>query len=116
MKNLLVILILLTSNVLMAQNVKLSTTVINFGDIPMKPKSEKNFTLYNRSTTPMVINAVNVDCNCTQIQWSKKPIIAGDSTVIKVIYIPAEMGVFYKKIKVITSNGSEQVTIRGRVQ
>lgn len=104
-----------STTVIRAQKAELSVGTINFGDIPMKPKSEQSVTLYNRTAKPIVINAINVDCNCTKVIWSKKPIMAADSTILNVVYAPLERGVFYKKAKIITSIGDMTLTIRGRV-
>lgn len=99
-----------------AQNVELSKTAVDFGTIPLKPKSERIVKLYNRTASPIVITDVNVDCNCTKIEWSKKPIMAKDSTQLRIIYDPSEKGVFYKKIKVLTSAGDLALTIRGKTE
>lgn len=97
-----------------AQNIELSKTAVNFGTIPLKPKSEQTVMLYNRTASPLVITAVNVDCNCTKVEWTRKPIMAKDSTQLRIIYAPTESGVFYKKIKVLTSAGDLSLTIRGK--
>ncbi|CDN30251.1 hypothetical protein BN938_0145 [Mucinivorans hirudinis] len=99
-----------------AQDVRLAREVVDFGVVPMKPRSQQSVMLYNKGIKPMVIMAVNVDCNCTKVEWSKKPVMAGDSTLLKINYDPSDKGVFYKKIRVKTSQGENTITIKGRVE
>lgn len=116
MKKIFIALLLVVSLVASAQKIGLSKSTVDFGDIPMKPKSTKDVTLYNRSDKPVVILDSKVDCSCTKAEWTKKPILKGDSTIIKVVYSPLETGVFYKKLTIITSSGNADVIVRGRVR
>lgn len=116
MKHILATLLLIFVFSASAQTIELSRTNINFGTIPMRPRSEQSVVLYNRNNKPMVINAITVDCSCTKVEWTKKPVPASDSTTIKVIYTPAESGIFYKKIKIVTTDGDQTVVIRGSVK
>lgn len=116
MRHLIVTLLLLLSTTTNSQNIELSSKTVNFGTIPIKPRTERHVTLYNQTLSPIVIKDVKVDCNCTKIEWNKRPITAGDSTMIKITYIPSESGVFYKKIKITTTKSDDTIIIRGVVK
>lgn len=89
---------------------------IDFGRIS-KP-AERILTLYNRGAQPVVIISSAVDCNCTKVSYSPKPIKSGDSTVVRVVYTPSkEKGVFYKTVTLKNSTNKElKFIVRGSVE
>lgn len=89
---------------------------IDFGRIS-KP-TERTLTLYNRMGQPVVIISSAVDCNCTKVSYSPKPIKSGDSTVVRVVYTPSkEKGVFYKTVTLKNSTNKDfKFIVRGSVE
>ncbi|MEF9950698.1 MAG: DUF1573 domain-containing protein [Mucinivorans sp.] len=91
-----------------------SCTQLDFGKIA-KP-TVRNFTVYNRSSTPVVIISAATDCNCTKVDYSPRPIKSGDSTVIRVSYTPKDKGVFYKSVTLRNSTNTDlKFIVRGTV-
>ena len=70
----------------------------------------------NRSTGPLKLDNVQATCGCTTPEWSKEPIAAGATSLIKVGFNAATEGPFEKYITV-TYNGNEtkQIMIKGEV-
>ncbi|MCD7936981.1 MAG: DUF1573 domain-containing protein [Tannerellaceae bacterium] len=76
------------------------------------------FIIKNTGSAPLVITRVTASCGCTTPDWTKAPIEAGQSGVIKVTYNPkGRPGPFRKSISV-GSNGSKtplQFIVMGNV-
>lgn len=76
------------------------------------------FTGVNRGTKPVVLLDVVASCGCTVPEYSRKPILAGDSTRIVVTYDPENRpGSFSKELAVYSSDRRKiaALTIGGTV-
>jgi len=68
------------------------------------------FTLSNNGNEPLIISTAQASCGCTNLNYSKEPILPGKSTTISVTYNAAVKGNFYKSVTVRT-NASDQPTV-----
>lgn len=59
-------------------------------------------------TKPLVILDVLLCCGCTKAEWSKKPLMVGDSSQIVINYDTEIRGEFYRSTDII-SNSKEKV-------
>ena len=76
------------------------------------------FTGVNRSERPVVILDVVASCGCTVPEFSRKPVMPGDSTRITVTFDPMNRaGVFVKELGVYSSERKKiaALTIRGTI-
>lgn len=94
------------------------TNSYDFGDIACKGGDvECTFEFVNDGDTPLVITRVVTSCSCTKAEYSKKPIPAGATSTIKIIYEPhkKEPGVFHKVIQIFTNTADKRkiVTVKG---
>lgn len=90
----------------------------NFGQIAHKGEEvEYDFVFYNDGNAPLVIRKITKNCVCTDVEFSKKPVMPGQKGVVKVKYAPAKLpaGTFHKAIKVFTNDprGVAIITIHG---
>ena len=130
MKNLAGILILffvvsVTSAQSITQGVKSETTTetifikettYDFGNILQGRPVYHSFEVVNKGKEPLEIQNVQTSCGCTTPEWSREPIPAGGSTLIKVGYNAAAEGAFTKLITVIYNNNqTKNITISGTV-
>ena len=78
---------------------------------------EHNFHFRNTSDKPAVIVAAYSSCGCTKAEFSRKPIMADSSSVVKVIFNPMNYpGTFARKVFVSTADGEKiQLLITGKV-
>lgn len=95
-----------------------TTNSYDFGDIARKGGDvECTFEFVNDGTAPLVITRVVTSCSCTKAEYSKKPIPAGATSTIKIIYEPhkKEPGVFHKVIQIFTNTADKRkiVTVKG---
>lgn len=82
----------------------------NFGDIPhSSDRVEYRFEFTNDGTAPLVITRTLTSCNCTKVEYDRRPVPPGGRGAITVIYEAnkKEAGVFYKTIE-IYSNSPER--------
>ncbi len=95
-----------------------TTNSYDFGDIARKGGDvECTFEFVNDGDAPLVITRVVTSCSCTKAEYSKKPIVAGATSTIKIIYEPhkKEPGVFHKVIQIFTNTADKRkiVTVKG---
>jgi len=76
---------------------------LDLGNIPQGKPVAVNFEFKNTGTTPVFIESVQASCGCTATDYSKMPVLPGESTKIAATYNAAAMGVFKKTITVKTN-------------
>lgn len=93
------------------------TEEIDYGTIPQAADGVRIFKFTNTGTDPIVISQVKTSCGCTVPTYSKEPVLAGASGEIQIKYATDRIGKFTKTITVI-SNASEAnkvIKIKGEV-
>jgi hypothetical protein len=71
------------------------------------------FQFVNTGGAPVVIQNVSSTCGCTTPEYSKVPVLPGDSGFIKVVYDPnGRPGPFTKEITVISNSGNSPQVLR----
>lgn len=99
-----------------SQSATFDRTTHDFGKISSTETRSTNFTLTNTGTKPLVILGIDVNCKCTSTKWDKSPVMAGQKRTITVNFDPKEKGVFYKKLRVKTSDGQYDIYVKGTVE
>lgn len=93
--------------------------VFDFGTIEeAKGLASHVFTIENQGDNPLVITRVTASCGCTRPEWTKDPIAAGKSGVVKVTYNPkGRPGPFYKTITIFSNADKSRynLAIKGNV-
>ena len=90
----------------------------NFGDVERKGGDLVNeFRFVNDGDEPLVIKKITKSCSCTTVNYSRKPVMPGQSGVISIKYEPhkVEEGVFNRVIQIYTnaSNKARILAIQG---
>lgn len=100
--------------------IKLLKTSHNFGQIMEGPQAKTEFQYVNSGTEPLVLTRVAASCGCTTPNWSKEPLMPGDTTAVTAIYnTRGRVGPFTKSITIYSNAVNEstaRVTITGTVQ
>lgn len=84
----------------------------SFDTINFKDNAKFSFKFSNIGDQPLIINEVIPSCGCTATEFSKAPIKAGETGVIKVKYDTKRIGMFYKTIKVYTNSQDEAIVLK----
>ena len=89
----------------------------NFGKVPQGIPVKYTFTVKNTGTEPLVIEDVRKTCGCTVTNWTKEPIMPGETGTVTGQYNAAKMGYFKKDLTVISNstNSPNKLTLEGTV-
>jgi hypothetical protein len=88
----------------------------NFGKIPQGRPATYTFEIVNTGDAPLRLDNVHASCGCTTPEWSKEPIGAGATAVIKVGYNAFAEGPFTKTVTIVyNTNQTKTLTITGEV-
>ena len=100
-----------------AQKITTQHEVVDCGQVVFRKPVTAEFVLKNDGHKPLVINNVLKSCGCTEVEYPKTGIAAGESFVIKAVYDAKQMGSFTKQVCLYTNAGEEPfiLSMRGRV-
>jgi len=96
---------------------KFDKTTFEFADLTQHSPGTATFTLTNNGNEPLIIASAVASCGCTNLSYSKDPILPGKSITISVTYNAAVPGNFTKSITVRTNASDQPVVlqIKGKV-
>lgn len=96
--------------------ITIKETSFDFGKIIQGKPVIHGFQITNITNAPLTIENVQASCGCTTPEWSKEPIAAGDSSIIRVGYNAAAPGYFEKTITIQYAAGATALlSIKGTV-
>ena len=100
-----------------AQKITTQHEVVDCGQVVFNKPVTAEFMLKNDGHKPLVINNVLKSCGCTEVDYPKTSIAAGESFVIKAVYDAKQMGTFTKQVCLYTNADEEPfiLSMRGRV-
>ena len=100
-----------------AQKITTQHEVVDCGQVVFRKPVTAEFVLKNDGYKPLVINNVLKSCGCTEVDYPKTGIAAGESFVIKAVYDAKQMGTFTKQVCLYTNADEEPfiLSMRGRV-
>lgn len=95
---------------------EIDKTVHNFGDILLESGPVScSFTITNKGSMPAVIYNVSSSCGCTNVTWTKEPLMPGKSGKISVTYSNDEGAYpFDKSLTVYISDVKKPVILKVR--
>ena len=91
----------------------------DFGDVKRKGGDLiKEFRFVNKGDAPLVIKKITKSCSCLSVTYSRKPVLPGEASVIKIKYEPhkVDAGVFTKVVQIYSNDATGKVrllTIQG---
>ena len=86
----------------------------DFGDVQRRGGDlVKEFRFVNDGDKPLVIKKITKSCSCMTVTYSRKPVMPGDSAVIKIKYEPhkVEPGIFYKAVQIYSNESKQRVRV-----
>ncbi|MCW4081563.1 DUF1573 domain-containing protein [Segatella copri] len=100
-----------------AQKITTQHEVVDCGQVVFNKPVTAEFVLKNDGYKPLVINNVLKSCGCTEVDYPKTGIAAGESFVIKAVYDAKQMGTFTKQVCLYTNADEEPfiLSMRGKV-
>ncbi len=88
--------------------------VYDYGEVATGANHRTVFVLTNLSDDPLLVRKVRPSCTCTKVNFSRKPVMKGQSDSIEVIFHTKDPGAFYKEIEILTNAVPEKQTLRVR--
>jgi hypothetical protein len=95
--------VLVTAGVAFSQDrpvIAFTDTVHTFGQVPQGTPVTHVFQFTNTGDAPLIISAVDVSCGCTSPDWTKSPVLPGQSGFVSAQYNAASPGAFNKFVTV----------------
>ena len=96
---------------------KFKTEVVDYGTIAQNSDETRFFSFTNTGDAPLLITKVKTSCGCTVPNYSKAPIMPGESGELEIKYNTNKLGAFTKTVTV-TSNaegGNKVLKIKGNI-
>lgn len=93
-----------------ADSIIFNSLVHDYGTIEQGGDGNCEFNFTNKGDVPIVLTGVRSSCGCTVPEWSKDPILPGETGVIKVKYDTRRVGPINKSI-VVNSNAVNATVI-----
>jgi hypothetical protein len=93
-------------------------TTIDYGTIEKGSEPHREYKFTNTGNEPLIIKSAKGSCGCTTPSVPEKPIMPGESDVIKVRYDTQRPGPFTKNVTVTTNEvvDTHTLTIKGDVK
>ena len=100
-----------------AQKITTQHEVVDCGQVKFRHPVTAEFVMKNEGNKPLVIHNMLKSCGCTEVEYPKKSIAAGESFVVKAVYDAKQMGTFNKQVCLYTNATDEPfiLSMRGRV-
>ena len=99
--------------------IEFEKTTHQFGEIPYKGSAVYEFVFKNTGNEPLILSQPKSSCGCTVPEWPKKPILPGETDVIKVTYKYTDRpGSFSKYVTIFSNakvNNTVKIYIKGKV-
>lgn len=99
--------------------IEFEKTTHQFGEIPFKGNGVYEFVFKNTGNEPLILSQPKSSCGCTVPEWPKKPILPGETDVIKVTYKYTDRpGSFSKYVTIFSNakvNNVVKLYIKGKV-
>jgi hypothetical protein len=92
-------------------------TQYEFEDLVQGTPATASFVLTNDGNEPLIIASATASCGCTNLSYSKEPVLPGKSVTISATYNAAAPGNFIKSVTVTTNSDPQPVVlqIKGKV-
>ena len=100
-----------------AQKITTQHEVVDCGQVKFRHPVTAEFVMKNEGNKPLVIHNMLKSCGCTEVEYPKKSIAAGESFVVMAVYDAKQMGTFNKQVCLYTNAADEPfiLSMRGRV-
>ncbi|MES2679662.1 MAG: DUF1573 domain-containing protein [Bacteroidota bacterium] len=98
------------SSVSKTASIKWKQVEIDLGEITQNQPVTVEFEFTNTGELPVVISGVQASCGCTSTNFSKTPVLPGETSKVSAIYNAAAKGSF-KKTVTVTTNAEEAVKV-----
>lgn len=92
-------------------------TVFDFDELVQGNPGTASFVVTNDGNEPLIITSARASCGCTNLNWTKDPILPGKSSTISVTYNASTVGSFNKTVTIRLNSDDKPVSliVKGKV-
>ena len=85
---------------------------IDYGTLKVGDVRTVEMVYTNIGKKPLLLENVTTNCDCTEVEWSRKPLMPGKSDVIKVTYTAKNPGLISKWVTVMSNAETDRVVLK----
>ena len=91
---------------------------IDYGTLKVGDVRTVEMVYTNIGKKPLLLENVTTNCDCTEVEWSRKPLMPGKSDVIRVTYTAKNPGLISKWVTVMSNAETDRVILKttGKVE
>ena len=86
--------------------------VVDFGNLKVGDVKVVTITYKNIGNKPLILDDVISSCDCTEVEWSKAPVMPGKTGTIKATYTAKNTGLISKRITVLSNANTDRVILQ----
>jgi len=86
--------------------------VVDFGTLKVGDVKVVTVTYKNIGKKPLILDDVISSCDCTEVEWSKAPVMPGKTGTIKATYTAKNEGLISKRITVLSNANTDRVILQ----
>lgn len=92
--------------------IKFDKLYVDFGTLKVGDVKVQVITFTNIGKKPLILDDVISSCDCTNVTWSKQPIMPGKKGTIKATYTAKNPGMISKRITVLSNANTDRVILQ----
>ena len=92
--------------------IEFSKKVVDFGTLKVGDVKVVTITYTNIGKKPLILDDVISSCDCTEVEWSKAPVMPGKTGTIKATYTAKNVGLISKRITVLSNANTDRVILQ----
>ena len=92
--------------------IEFSKKVVDFGTLKVGDVKGVTITYTNIGKKPLMLDDVISSCDCTEVEWSKAPVMPGKTGTIKATYTAKNVGLISKRITVLSNANTDRVILQ----
>ena len=85
---------------------------IDYGTLHVGDVKTIEMVYTNTGKKPLILDNVTTNCDCTEVDWSKKPVMPGKTGSIKVTYTAKHTGLISKWVTVMSNAETDRVVLK----
>ena len=86
--------------------------VVDFGNLKVGDVKVVTITYKNIGKKPLILDDVISSCDCTEVEWSKAPVMPGKTGTIKATYTAKNVGLISKRLTVLSNANTDRVILQ----
>ena len=106
------------AKVIIGAEIQFEKNFFDFGKVKVGEVKEVTLTFTNTGKKPLILDEVISSCDCTEVEWSKAPVMPGQKGTIKAIYTAKDPGMISKRVTVFSNAESYKkvLELKGHVE